>query len=142
VKTHPRPRKIAFVALGALAIMLAASTPSQAAGGHVVAGGHGVAAVAQHGFEGHHSEGHGFEGHHFEGHGFEGHHFEGHGFEGHHFEGRHFEDHDGRFGFGLVVPYSPPYYAAPSYWYYCPSYGEYYPNVTSCPEAWVPVPAQ
>jgi len=82
VKTHPRPRKIAFVALGALAIMLAASTPSQAAGGHVVAGGHGVTAVAQHGFEGHHSEGHGFEGHHFEGHGFEGHHFEGHGFEG------------------------------------------------------------
>jgi hypothetical protein len=32
--------------------------------------------------------------------------------------------------------YSPP----PSTWYYCPSYGAYYPTVPSCPEAWVPVP--
>jgi hypothetical protein len=30
---------------------------------------------------------------------------------------------------------------SPAYWYYCPSYGTYYPNVTSCPEAWVPIPA-
>ncbi len=33
--------------------------------------------------------------------------------------------------------YSPP---PSTYWYYCPSYGAYYPTVPSCPEAWVPVP--
>lgn len=49
------------------------------------------------------------------------------------------------FRFGPVFPY--PYYsydygyAAPAYWYYCPSYGAYYPSVTTCPEAWVPVPS-
>jgi hypothetical protein len=83
-------------------------------------------------------------------HGFEGHHFEGHE-EGRHFEGHDFDrrgfDFDERFGFGLGLgfgygyPYQP-YYAAPSYWYYCTSYGAYYPSVTSCPEAWVTVPAQ
>jgi hypothetical protein len=38
---------------------------------------------------------------------------------------------------------SPPSdgYAAPEYWYYCPSYGDYYPNVQSCPDPWVPEPA-
>jgi hypothetical protein len=35
--------------------------------------------------------------------------------------------------------YAPP--PAPAYWYYCPAYGEYYPNVPTCPEPWVPVPA-
>ena len=51
------------------------------------------------------------------------------------------------FGFGPVLPYPyfgyypPAYgYTGPAYWYYCPSYGAYYPSVTTCPEAWVPVP--
>ena len=51
------------------------------------------------------------------------------------------------FGFGPVLPYPyfgyyPPAsgYTGPAYWYYCPSYGAYYPSVTTCPEAWVPVP--
>lgn len=39
--------------------------------------------------------------------------------------------------------YSAPAYAytppPPTYWYFCPSYGAYYPNVPSCPEPWVPV---
>jgi hypothetical protein len=38
-----------------------------------------------------------------------------------------------------------PMYAAPPppvYWYYCRSLGAYYPYVPSCPEAWLPVPAQ
>lgn len=125
VKNLARPRNVALAAFGLLAALLAISTPSQAAGDHGVGGGHGAAGGARHGFEGHH---------------FEEHHFEGHHLEGHHFEGHHFEG-DGRFGFGLGVPYFPPYYAAPRYWYYCPSFNEYYPNVTSCPEAWVPVPA-
>ena len=71
-----------------------------------------------------------------------------HGFDGRHFvRGPHV---------GVVIGapfYVPPVYAydyppaytyapAPSYWYYCPSYGQYYPNVSSCPEPWVPVPAQ
>jgi hypothetical protein len=43
-----------------------------------------------------------------------------------------------------VVVEAPPVYIerAPSqaYWYYCPSAGQYYPNVRSCPEPWVTVP--
>ena len=40
--------------------------------------------------------------------------------------------------------YSAPAYSqpAPSYWYYCQSAGGYYPDVPSCAEPWVPVPAQ
>jgi len=37
--------------------------------------------------------------------------------------------------------YPVPTYPGPTYWYYCPSYGTYYPYVSSCPESWVPVPA-
>ena len=29
-----------------------------------------------------------------------------------------------------------------AYWYYCPSSRDYYPNVPSCSEAWVRVPAR
>ena len=65
----------------------------------------------------------------------------------HHFDGHRF-DHGihGRVWLGPVFPYWGyyPYYGyepAPNYWYYCPSYGAYYPNVTSCPTEWVPVPA-
>ena len=38
----------------------------------------------------------------------------------------------------------PPAYVqqSPAYWYYCSSLRAYYPSVTTCPEAWVPVPAQ
>ena len=38
----------------------------------------------------------------------------------------------------------PPTYAPPppAYWYFCRSAGAYYPYVPSCPEPWVPVPAQ
>ncbi len=32
---------------------------------------------------------------------------------------------------------SPPPTAA---WYYCPSASDYYPNVQTCPEAWIKVP--
>ena len=115
--------KMAFVALAALAIVLAVNAPSQAAMG---GGGHG--------FEGGHPGGAG----------------EHHGFDGHHdFDGRHFDHDRFRFGFGPVFPYyGYPYYGdyppaseTPAYWYYCPSYGAYYPNVVSCPDAWVPVPA-
>jgi hypothetical protein len=40
--------------------------------------------------------------------------------------------------------YAPPVDVAPppSYWYYCPSVGAYYPDVPACPEPWVPVPTQ
>ena len=34
-----------------------------------------------------------------------------------------------------VAPAPPPQ----SYWYYCQSAGAYYPNVQSCPEAWLQV---
>ncbi len=39
---------------------------------------------------------------------------------------------------------APPVYVQPGsagYWYYCPSAQAYYPNVPSCSEAWVLVPA-
>jgi hypothetical protein len=114
-----RPTKIALVVIAALAIMLGVTAPSQAAGvgGHGFGSGHDVGGAMHHGFEGHH-------------------------FDGHHFDGR---VHDRfRFGFAPVFPYYPyePYssYEAPGYWYYCPSYGAYYPSVTSCPDAWVAVP--
>ena len=70
-------------------------------------------------------------------HGFSGHPATGHfdssrGFEGHRgFEGR--RDIDRR---GHAFIDAPP---APAYWYYCPSYGAYYPTVPSCPDEWVPV---
>ena len=36
-----------------------------------------------------------------------------------------------------------PYYAStPGYWYYCPSAEAYYPYVTYCLDAWVPVLAR
>ena len=91
------------------------------------------------------------------GNGFSGHpsseHFESHrGFEGHDgFDGRRDFDRRGHGGVFIGVPfyfapydYPPAYtYSLPSstYWYYCPSYGAYYPYVSSCPEAWIPVPA-
>ena len=126
MNTLTRPKKMALMAFAALAIVLAVNAPSQAGGmgGHGFAGGHPGGAVVRHGFDGHH--------------------FEGHHFDGHHFDGR---VHDRfRFGFGPVVPYYGyyPYYGSydtPAYWYYCPSYGAYYPNVASCPDPWVPVPA-
>lgn len=44
----------------------------------------------------------------------------------------------------VVVP--QPVYTVPppppAYWYYCPSFGNYYPRVPSCPEPWVPVPTR
>jgi hypothetical protein len=43
----------------------------------------------------------------------------------------------------VVVEPAPPVYVqrAPAYWYYCPSAGAYYPNVQTCNQPWVPVPA-
>lgn len=125
------PKKMAFLAVAALAIVLAVNAPSQAAdtGGHGFGGGHPGGAFAHHGFDGRH--------------------FDGHRFEARHFDRRHFDRGvHGHLGFGFVpvLPYYgyDPYYSydqGPGYWYYCPSYGAYYPNVATCPEAWVPVPA-
>ena len=135
MKNFARSRKLAW-AIGALALVLAASAPSQAAehGGHGFGGDHGAA--RGHGPEGH-SFGDGrFGDHRFGDHRFEDHRFGDHRFEDHRFEGR-------RFGFfAPVVPYFEPYDygAASGYWYYCPDYNAYYPDVTSCPQAWVPVP--
>jgi len=117
-------KKLSSIALVGLAIVLAAVTPSYAAAGH---GGPG--------FSGHSPGGH----------------LEGHpGFEGHHaFDGRHDFDRSGhgRAFIGAPFYWAPAYpdsdmHSPPpsSYWYYCPSYGAYYPTVPSCPEAWVPVP--
>ena len=69
---------------------------------------------------------------------------ERHGFDGH----REFDrDRHGRVFVGVSPwlywpnPFAYAYAPPPSYWYYCPSAGTYYPYVSSCPEAWVPVPA-
>jgi hypothetical protein len=38
---------------------------------------------------------------------------------------------------------APPVVSQPTaYWYYCESAQGYYPNVPSCPESWIPVPAR
>jgi hypothetical protein len=101
-----------------VAIVLAAASPTYAATGH---GGGGSSE---------HSGGA---------------HFDGHpGFEGHHDVDRHRDfDRRGRVGAFIGTPFYGDYpdsYAPSSYWYYCPSYGAYYPTVPSCPDAWVPVP--
>ena len=122
-------KKLSSIALVGIAIVLAAAAFSRAA-----------ASPGAHGFSGHPpseiESNHGFEGH--------------HGFDGR----RDFDrrSHGGvfigvPFGWAPVYPdYYPPAYTyappAPTYWYYCPSYGAYYPTAPSCPEAWVPVPAQ
>jgi hypothetical protein len=124
------PKKMAFLAVAALAMVLAVNAPSQAAdvGGHGFGGGHPGGAVVHHGFDRQH--------------------FDRQHFDGRHFDGRHFDRGvHGRLGFGFVpvLPYYgyDPYYSydqSPGYWYYCPSYGAYYPNVATCPEPWVPIP--
>jgi hypothetical protein len=122
-------KKFSSIALVAVAIILTTASLSYAAprGGHEFP------------FPGHPPVSH-----------FEGPHAFNHGFDGRH----HFVrgPHVGVFvGAPFFVPpaypaYYPPAYPyeppAPSYWYYCPSYGAYYPNAPSCPEPWVPVPAQ
>jgi len=115
-----RTKKMAFITLAALAIVFALNGPSDARGG----GGHG-------GGDGHPGGG------------------IGHHFGGGHFEGDHFHrGWHGGFAVGPAYPYDYGYDDAPAYpyepptsWWYCSSYEAYYPNVTSCPEAWVPVPA-
>ena len=109
-------------ALVAVAVVLGAVAPSQAREG----AGHGFSAshagVEHQGFERHR----GFQAHrHFE-----------RGRRGHAFIG------GGYAYYGYYPYYAPDYrYSAPAYWYYCPSYDGYYPDVASCPEPWVPIPA-
>ena len=146
MKNLERLKRLGVGAIAVLAIVLAANTPghAQMRAGHG-GGGHPGGPVAG----SHESRGaghpHGVRPG-FDGHG--GH----HEFHGSRHVGR-FEHGHPHFGVGLgfvpvfpdygYYPYAaPPYESAPAYWYYCPSYGAYYPNVTVCPEAWVPVPAQ
>ena len=112
-----RRTRMMFMVVAALAMVLAASASGQAAdGGHGFGGSHADHGGMSHG---------------------------GHDFDGRHPEDHHFDRRDrDHFRFAPVFPYSyEPYPYAPSYWYYCPSYGAYYPYVTSCPDAWEPVPA-
>ena len=112
-----RVKKLASMAVAALAIVLAAVGPSQARpmGGHGFGGDHAVRGGMHHGFDGHHDVDRGGGGHR-------------------------------RFGLRPAFPYYGYYpfvygYQVPAYWYYCQSYGAYYPSVTYCPEGWLPVPA-
>ncbi|PYM15637.1 MAG: hypothetical protein DMD81_14425 [Candidatus Rokuibacteriota bacterium] len=130
MRKFSRPKRFAFLALTVLAIVLAGNSPGEARAAGGFSGGHPGGAVGHPGFAGHP----GFSGHP----GFNGH----HGFDAHHF---HRGVHGGFvFGYSPVFPdygYYPPVggYEAPTYWY-CPSYGAYYPSVAECPDAWVPVP--
>jgi hypothetical protein len=128
-----------------------ASVGDAASGG---GGGHGGGGGGHGGFSGGHGGGGGFHGGSVGGfhggfHGspaFHGHpgHFDGrfHHFDGrfHHFRGRGFIGVDPFFFWGPGYAYSSPVYGdTGQYWYYCQSAGAYYPYVTSCPEAWLPV---
>ena len=110
-------KKLASIMLVAGALVLAASVPSQARESH---DGHARAVVEHRGAGAH----------------------------------RAFEEHRGfehgrngislGFGWGTAYPYggyiSPAYaYAPPTTYWYCPTYGAYYPSVASCPMPWVPV---
>jgi hypothetical protein len=138
-------RKVSSMVVVGIAILLVTATAGHAApqqGGGFAGHSGGVPGHAGGGFAGHAPSGR------FEGHpGFQGR----RAFGGH----RHF-DHRFRGGVVFVAPFYWPYYPyvdpgyvdpgytyqapAPSYWYYCPSYGAYYPSVQSCPVPWVPVP--
>ena len=111
-------KRPASVAVVVVAIVLAAAASGQAQG------------MSSHGSRPEGSEGH---------HDSDGHHRGGS--EGHHDGDR--DRHRGFDGRGGILIYPPDSYStpAPTYWYYCSSYGAYYPYVSSCPEAWVPVPA-
>lgn len=105
------PKKILFATLAALAIVLAVNAPSQAAG------------MGGRGFEGGHRDGA----------------VELRGFDEHRGSDGRF-DRRGRGGFAFDFEPGVPY-ETPTYYWYCPSYGVYYPSVTTCPDAWVLVPA-
>ena len=71
--------------------------------------------------------------------------FDGHrGFD-HRFDGHRFHNRALIISPFLAAPFFVPYVAPPAYapppptYWYCPSYGAYYPQVQSCPEQWVPV---
>ena len=125
-------KKLSSIALIGIAILLASASSGYAAVGHTAGQFHGHP-----GFNGPRVDGHHFDGH-----------------------------HDGRFHSRVFIaapffalpfyapyPYPPAYTYEPpaeppvyqqgpqSYWYYCPSYGAYYPSVETCPDPWVPVPA-
>jgi hypothetical protein len=84
---------------------------------------------------------------------FGSHEFHG-GFGGHQFS-HGFGFHHGFRAYGFPGPivdfapwiwwYPPPDYwdglPGQPYWYYCPSAGSYYPEITTCPEEWVIVPS-
>jgi len=135
-------RKLSSIALVGIAIVLATASFGYAAGshggGHRFAGGQGFAAHAPSGhFQGHPA----FNGRHFDGRRFDGRRFDRRVFVGGAFIGAPFY-----WPYAYAYPYAdaPAYtYQAPAqtYWYYCPSYGAYYPSVQTCPDAWVPVPA-
>jgi len=156
-----RPKKLAFMALAALAIVLAVHAPSQArgggghgGGGHGFGGGHPVGGGMHHGFDGRHEER--FERfdrfdrfHRFHRFGF----FGDFGFVG------------PAFGFGVypffwdpfwfpspypAYTYAPPLMIQPepqvsaqqpasSYWYYCVDAKAYYPYTQQCPGGWLKV---
>jgi hypothetical protein len=119
-------KKVALGALVAVGMMLAVTAPSRAREGE------------RHGHDARFAQHRVFEGRR----GFEGHR------AFHHWGGpRIFIGVGPSFAWGATYPYGGyaaqaySYAPPPAYWYYCPSYGAYYPNVASCPEPWVPVPA-
>lgn len=143
-----KPISAALAILLALTLGLASVGYADGRGGH---GGHGGGPAVHGGFHGHggaparggfHGNGGGSHG------GFHGHPgaFHGHG----HFHGGGFIGVS-PFIWGPGYVYTPPVYVDPGpvyvdpgsngYWYYCQSLGAYYPNVASCPEPWVTVPA-
>lgn len=152
-------RKLSSIALVGIAIVLATvsfgfAAPSRGGGGGVHGGGgfHGGGPAVRSGPAFHASRpgfhgSPGFHGHPgVHGH-FDGHHFHNHGrvFVGGAFVAAPFFWPYAAYPYPYTYSYDPGYaYQAPaqSYWYYCPSYGAYYPSVQTCPEAWVPVPAQ
>ena len=124
----------------------------------VDAGGRGGGRGGGHGFHGgkgggSHGKFHGFRG----GSGHHGGHHQGFRHHGSHHHGFRSKVFIGAAPFFLWGPsywgpgyfYTPPPVAAApvyvqpdGYWYYCPSARAYYPYVTNCLEAWVPVPAR
>jgi len=123
----------------AVGVVIALTVTLLAAGRPSVA--HAMPGSAMHGGESHHG---GFGEH--PGHADRGHDGGRDHYWPHHFYGRpngiYYVYPYNHYSYRWIYPYYPaPTYQAPTYWYYCSSYGAYYPYVASCPEAWVSVPA-
>jgi hypothetical protein len=133
-------KKLSAIALAGIVTVLATAAPGLADGrrGPGFSGRGSVGQVPRH-FDGGRRAVPQFRGDFRGGQRFDGHRRFDHRFDGHRFHNRAFITPFIAAPFLFSYTYPPAYVAPPTTYWYCPSYGAYYPQVQSCPEQWVPV---